>query len=106
MEVDCVAVKARMDAGDEFLFLDCREQREFDHVRIEGTVLVPMNELPQRAAELGAWKDKDIIVHCHHGMRSLRVAEWLRNNGFPAAFSMAGGIDEWALTIDPSLRRY
>ena len=106
MEVDCISVKARLDAGEEFLFLDCREKREFDHVRIEGTVLIPMNEIPQRVDEISAWKEKDVIVHCHHGGRSLSVVRWLRSNGFAAAFSMAGGIDQWATEIDDSLKRY
>jgi rhodanese-related sulfurtransferase len=65
-----------------------------------------MSELATRVEELAAHKDKPIIVHCHHGGRSLRVAKWLREQGFIQAQSMAGGIDAWSLQIDPDVPRY
>ncbi len=106
LEVDCRAVKSRLDSESPFVFLDCREADEFATVRIPGTTLVPMSELAARVAELEPHKDADVVVHCHHGGRSLRVAMWLRQQGFPKAQSMAGGIDQWAVEIDPALPRY
>lgn len=106
MEVDCKTVKAKLDSGENFLFLDCREQKEYDLVRIEGATLIPMSELPDRVGELNEHKDREIIIHCHHGGRSLNVANWLKNNGFAKPLSMAGGIDAWAQDIDTSLARY
>ena len=106
MEIDCQSVKAKLDAGDDFLFVDCREQQEYDHVRIEGATLIPMSEIPNRLAELESHKDGDIVIHCHHGGRSLNVANWLKRNGFANPLSMAGGIDVWAQEIDTSLVRY
>lgn len=106
IEIDIAGVKAKLDAADDFLFLDCREQAEFDSVRIDGTTLLPMSELQDRVSELETHKNREIIVHCHHGGRSLRVAMWLRQQGYETATSMAGGIDAWAVKIEPGMARY
>ena len=106
MEIDCQTVKSRLDAGEEFLFIDCREQKEYDLVCIDGAKLIPMSEIPERVGELEEHKDSDVIIHCHHGGRSLNVANWLKQNGFKNPLSMAGGIDVWAQEIDTSLPRY
>jgi rhodanese-related sulfurtransferase len=106
IEVDCKSVKARLDRGDAFLLLDCREADEYALVKIAQAQLVPMSEIQSRLKELEPHKGSDIVVHCHHGGRSMRVAMWLRQQGFPRAQSMAGGIDQWAVEIDPSLPRY
>lgn len=106
VEIDCATVKARLDAGDPFVFLDCRESSEYDAVRIEGATLLPMSEMAERVGELEEHRNSDIIIHCHHGGRSLRVANWLRQQGFSKAQSMAGGIDVWAVEIEPGMPRY
>lgn len=105
-EIDCRSVKSRLDAGDPLLLIDCREQDEHALVHIGVARLMPMSELTARVAELEPHRDSPIVVHCHHGGRSLRVTNWLREQGFHQAQSMAGGIDEWAVEIDPSLPRY
>jgi rhodanese-related sulfurtransferase len=106
MEVDCKTVKAKLDGREHVVFIDCREQHEYDLVRIEGATLIPMGEFPSRIAELEQHKDSDIIVHCHHGGRSLNVVMWLKAQGFQNPLSMAGGIDAWAQEIDTTLTRY
>lgn len=106
LEIDCPTVKAKQDSGDQFLFLDCREISEYEAVNIKGTTLLPMSELAARVAELEAHRDSKIVIHCHHGGRSLRVANWLRQQGFSTAQSMAGGIDVWAVEIEPGMMRY
>lgn len=106
LEIDCSSVKVKLDAGDQFLFLDCRETPEYDTVKIEGTTLIPMSEMAERVGELEEHRDSEIIIHCHHGGRSLRVANWLRQQGFSTAQSMAGGIDVWAVEIEPGMARY
>ena len=106
LEVDCRTVKARLDGEAGTVLVDCRERDEHQLVRIAGAVLLPMSELATRVGELAPYRQAPIVVHCHHGGRSLRVAEWLRQQGFSQAQSMAGGIDEWALQIDRSLPRY
>jgi len=88
------------------LFVDCREPDEYALVRIDRAVLVPMRELPAKIAELAPHFERRIVVHCHHGGRSLKAANWLRQNGYPNAQSMAGGIDAWAVEIEPGMKRY
>jgi len=106
LEMNCAAVKSWIDSGESFLFLDCREPDEHRVARIEGTSLIPMSEITQRISELEAYRQSPIVVHCHHGGRSLRVTNWLRTQGFPLAVNMSGGIDEWSQQIDPSIPRY
>ena len=85
--------------------LDVREPQEYVVARIEGSVLMPMGDVPSRAhAELDP--DGHIVVLCHHGQRSLAVTMWLREQGFDRAQSLAGGIDGWSRSIDPALPRY
>lgn len=106
IEISCPEVKTLQDEGSEFVFIDCREADEYEACRIPGAMLLPMSETRERIDELSEHTDKLIVVHCHHGGRSLRVAGFLRQNGYPNARSMAGGIDEWSQTIDPSIPRY
>ncbi|HEV3415214.1 MAG TPA: rhodanese-like domain-containing protein [Pirellulales bacterium] len=106
IEIDCNSVHADLSAGADFLLLDCREPDEYAVAKIECAKLLPMSELAARVEELAAHRDRRIVVHCHHGGRSLRVANWLRGQGFEQAQSMAGGIDAWSTEIDPAVPRY
>jgi adenylyltransferase/sulfurtransferase len=106
LEVAPGEVKRMLDENAGFLLLDCREADEYATVHIAGAMLLPMSELTDRVSELEPHKDRRIVVHCHRGGRSLRVATWLRQQGFNGAQSMSGGIDQWSVEIDPSLPRY
>lgn len=107
METDCQATKARLDRGGaDFVLLDCREQDEYDLVHIAGSMLIPMSQLMARAGELEPYKQAEVIVHCHHGGRSLQVTQWLRQQGYAKVQSMKGGIDRWATEIEPGMARY
>jgi rhodanese-related sulfurtransferase len=106
LELDVQAVQALRAAGEAFLFLDCREPDEHAAARIPGTLHLPMAEIPERLDVLMAYRDRRIVVHCHHGGRSLRVTRFLRQQGFAGAQNMAGGIDAWSLEIDPTTPRY
>jgi molybdopterin/thiamine biosynthesis adenylyltransferase/rhodanese-related sulfurtransferase len=97
-------LKARMDRGDRPFLLDVREQVEYAIVRLEGGTLIPLGELVARQGELDP--DREIVVYCHHGNRSGKATAFLRQQGFPLARNLRGGIDEWAIRIDPSLPRY
>ena len=70
------------------------------------SLLIPMRTIPERLAELEPRRGDRIVVHCHHGVRSLRVARFLRERGFVNAQSMTGGIEAWALELDPATPRY
>ncbi len=88
------------------LLLDCRTPEEHATARIEGAMLLPMQEIAARVGELEAWRGRTIVVHCHHGVRSLRVTQWLRERGFASATSLRGGINAWSAEIDPSVPVY
>ena len=92
--------------GEDFLLIDCRTPKESGIARIEGALLMPLQELSSRITELEEHADKKIVVHCHHGIRSLRVTTALRQQGFESVMSMAGGIDVWSVDIDPAVARY
>ena len=97
--------KAIADRGESFALIDVREPWEFDLARIEGAKLMPMGDVPSRAhQELDP--DDHIIVYCHHGVRSLNVTAWLRQQGFEKAQSMSGGIDAWSRRVDPKVPVY
>ena len=106
LEIDCRGVQANLARDEHYLLIDCREQDEWNLVHIDTARLIPMSELAARVAELEPYRDAPIAVHCHHGGRSLRVVNWLRGQGFAQAQSVAGGIDQWAVDIDPSPPRY
>ena len=87
------------------VLLDVREPWEFQTASLPNSLLMPMGEIASRAhTELDP--DAPIVVMCHHGARSLNVAMWLRDQGFTHAQSLAGGIDAWSRSIDPSIPRY
>ncbi|EDY83394.1 MoeZ/MoeB domain family [Verrucomicrobiia bacterium DG1235] len=103
LEIDVAQTKAKLADGNSIL-IDVREGYEHKICSIDGAIHIPMGELPTRLSELP--DDKEILVHCHHGGRSLRVVHFLRQNGYTRSTNVAGGIDAWALQIDPSLQRY
>lgn len=105
-EIDVQSVKELLTDKADFLLLDCRESQEFEHCRIDGSLLIPMNETPQRIDELEPYREKRIVVHCHHGGRSHNVGQWLIGQGFQQVQNMAGGIDAWSLSVDPEIPRY
>jgi len=93
--------------GDgSIVLIDCREQTEWDVAKIQGAVLMPMSNWAEEAEQLKQFEGQRLVVHCHHGGRSLRVTQWLRANGFPDAQNMVGGIEAWSQDIDPSVPKY
>lgn len=89
----------------EIILLDVREPWEQQTALISGSLTMPMGDVPSRAfQELDP--EARIIAVCHHGVRSMNVAVWLRNQGFEQAQSLQGGIDAWSREVDPSIPRY
>lgn len=87
------------------LLVDCREDDEWRFNRLPHARLVPLSRFAELAAPLAA-AGTPVIVYCHHGMRSLRAASWLRARGLDRAWSMSGGIDAWSDHIDPAVPKY
>ena len=90
--------------GAALQLIDVREPDEHAFAHIEGARLIPLRSLPVRATELD--RDAEMIVFCHHGMRSAQAVEFLRARGFQRARNLAGGIDQWSVEVDPSVPRY
>jgi len=104
LEISPREVKNRLEHGEKFLLIDVREPWEHAQCRIEGATLIPMGSIPANLQKLDT--DDEVICYCHHGMRSLDVANWLRHQGVKSAKSLAGGIDRWSVEIDPKVPRY
>lgn len=108
-EVTPRQTRAALDAASPPILLDVRRPDEVERARITGAVHIPMDQIERRADELedeaGA-RTRPIIVHCHHGVRSMRVTATLRALGFSDVRSMAGGIDLWSATVDAGVPRY
>ena len=85
------------------LLVDVREPVEASIAQIAESLLIPMGSLPQRLQEIP--KDRPVALYCHAGMRSAYAAEWLARQGYDA-LSLAGGIDRWAVEVEPAMRRY
>jgi adenylyltransferase/sulfurtransferase len=91
---------------DSIVLVDVRQPREHALAALPGSVLIPLNELEQRAGELTFPENRQVVVYCHHGIRSLTGGAILERCGFQNVVSLAGGIDAWSLRIDRSVPRY
>lgn len=96
----------RRRAGEPVVLVDCRTQSERDLATIAGSIHLPMHDLARGIAALRQHEGAPVVVHCHHGARSLQVTSALREAGFEDVKSMAGGIHLWSLDIDPSIPVY
>ncbi|MDD5275367.1 MAG: rhodanese-like domain-containing protein [Methylovulum sp.] len=103
-QLSVTELKQKIDQGDKVFLLDVREPHEFRYAQIAGSVLIPLNQLPARSSELD--KDQEIIVICHHGMRSQQAAHYLDHVGFTQVTNLVGGIDAWSCNCDSSVPRY
>jgi rhodanese-related sulfurtransferase len=97
-------LKARLDSGQPPILLDVRQDWETKLCRLENAVHIPIEEIELRTEELDP--KSEIVVYCHQGVRSAAVAEYLRSLGFGNVTNLAGGLDFWARTVDPTMRRY
>jgi len=102
-QISVKELKRRIDAGEDVYLLDVREPYEYKIAQIGGK-LIPQNEVPQRLAEID--RDREVIVHCRSGVRSQRIAEFLKQAGYPRVVNLAGGILAWADEIDPKVQKY
>ena len=104
IEITAKEVHERIARGDKLLLVDVREPWEYELCRIPGAKLMPLGTLPANVTAL--LDADDVICYCHHGMRSLDAAAWLRQQGVEDAKSLTGGIERWSVEIDPQVPRY
>jgi rhodanese-related sulfurtransferase len=104
-EITPEAVKAKLDHAEIVTLLDVREPWEFETAAIANSKLIPMGDVPSRANQELDPEDH-IVVLCHHGVRSMNVTVWLRQQGFEKVQSMRGGIDAWSRQIDGKVPMY
>jgi len=104
-EITPTELKGRLDRNDRPLLLDVRQDWETKLCRLENAVHIPIEEIELRTEELNP--DDEIVVYCHQGVRSAAVAAYLREqHGFKNVKNLAGGLDAWARSVDPAMRRY
>ena len=95
----------RLQAGDDLQLIDVREDMEFEYCHLPGSRLIPLDELPRRAAEIRS--EGPVVVICHHGVRSAHAAGYLRQRlGRTNVLNLRGGVDAWALQVDPDFPVY
>jgi adenylyltransferase/sulfurtransferase len=105
-EITAHELALRLSRPDPPLLVDVREPWEDEAARIPGARLMPLGALEGRLGELEAWREKPIVIHCHHGGRSRKACELLLGRGFARVENLAGGIDAWSQQVDPSVPRY
>lgn len=106
MQITPAQLAARLRAGGSVRLLDVRQPDEHAFAALPGSRLIPLGELPERLQELDDWLGEDIVVYCHHGIRSAHAIGFLRSAGFSRLENLAGGIDRWSVEVDPSTPRY
>ena len=104
-EITPEEVKTKIDQGDKFTLVDVREPWEFETASMDGAKLIPMGDIPVRAHQELDPEDH-IVVVCHHGVRSMNVTAWLRQQGFEKSQSLRGGIDAWSRQVDGNVPVY
>src|SRR5438445_3197837 len=106
-EISPSEAQTRLNGSNKTVLVDVREPEEFALARLPGALLVPMSLIPK---ELPCLKELagqgDLLVLCHHGVRSLLAVSWLRGQGLENCYSVAGGIDRWSQDVDSSIPRY
>jgi len=105
-EVTPREVKSMLDRGEKFVFIDCRLPNEYQITHIDGTLLIPVQQIGQRVGEIKPHANEKIVVHCKSGARSLQFTQFLRQQGFKDIKSMAGGILLWNKDINPGGPQY
>jgi len=86
------------------VLIDVREPWEYSTCHIEGSQLMPLQTVPSRVEEIPT--DRDVVLICHHGNRSQRVAQWLEQAGYTRLFNLRGGVESWATDVEPTMPRY
>ena len=94
------------ERGEKFRLVDVRELDEWNTVKIDGAELIPLSQFQQQAPTKLDDPDEKIVLCCHHGMRSARAQGYLKSQGYTQVINLTGGIDAWAQSVDPAMKRY
>jgi len=103
-QLSATELKNKIQQEEKLFLLDVREPHEFQYAHIANSVLIPLNQIPNRLGELDP--QQEIVVICHHGMRSQQAANYLVQSGYKKIANLTGGIDAWSCTCDISIPRY
>jgi rhodanese-related sulfurtransferase len=103
-KLSATELKNKIEQEEKVFLLDVREPNEYEYGHIANSVLIPLNQIPNRLSELDP--EQEIVVICHHGMRSQQAANYLAQSGFKNISNLTGGIDAWSCNCDSSVRRY
>ncbi len=105
MNISPQQLKERLAAGEKFRLIDVREPDEFAFNRIPGAELIPLSQFQRRGPEELA-PGEEIVLYCHHGMRSGQAQGFLKAQGYENVLNLSGGIDAWSTQVDPAVPRY
>lgn len=105
-EISVTEAQHRLTSPNPPRLIDVREADEFEAARIPGAELLPLSQWPALALEKLTDRAQPLLIHCHHGGRSARATDFLLRSGFTDVKNVDGGIDAWAVEIDPSIPRY
>ena len=103
-EIDVQTLHEWFEAKKKFVLIDVREPNEWEIAHIEGAKLIPLGQIAARVNELDS--ADEIVLQCHHGMRSARAQAALAKFGFKKTYNLAGGIDAWATEVETNMPRY
>ena len=103
-QLSAIELKTKLQDKVQLFLLDVREPFEFAHAHIDGSVLIPLNQIPQRLQEIDM--EQEIVLICHHGSRSERAAMFLEQKGFSNVVNLTGGMDAWASEVDTTMPKY
>ena len=105
MNITSLELKSRLDKGEKIRIIDVREPDEWAIAHLPGAELIPLSQFQQRAIEELSI-DEPLVLYCHHGVRSARAQGYLKTQGYGSVLNLTGGIDAWALQVEPTMKRY
>jgi len=106
MQISATELAEKLRSPTPPHLLDVRQPEEHAIVSLSNATLIPLGQLPGRANEIAKWKNEEVVVYCHHGVRSMLAIAELKLCGFHKLLNLSGGIDAWSVEVDPSSPRY
>ena len=104
--ISAMELSARLVDTNPPMLLDVRESEEHELVHLPNSRLIPLGQIPHRMGELADWRSREMVVYCHHGIRSQHAIAFLQQHGFTQLLNLSGGIDAWSREVDRAALRY